>query len=71
VSETEYEEIPDAVVRRVTPKAVMIESEEADVDEQWIPRSLIDWEASEAEPEEGSAGRLLVAAWFARKEGLV
>lgn len=60
----------DVEVRRVSPKAVMVRCEEADVDEQWIPCSLIDWQESEAEPEEGSAGALVVAEWFARKEGL-
>jgi hypothetical protein len=57
-------------IRKVTPRAVMVRCEDADVDEQWIPQACIDWDASEAEPEEGSTGTLFVARSFARREGL-
>ncbi len=65
----EYVEL-DVEVRIVTSKAIMISCEDADVDEQWIPRSTIDWDASTAKPERGSKGKLFVAEWFAEKEGL-
>lgn len=64
----EYVEL-DVEVRKATGKAIMIRCEDADVDEQWVPRSVCDFEASEVE-EEGDTGKLFVEEWFARKEGL-
>ncbi len=69
--DTEYVSIEDVVVKRVTPKAIMISCDDADVDEQWVPLSVVDWEASSAEPSVGSEGTLYLAEWFARKESLV
>ncbi len=68
--EREYVEISDAEILRVTPRAVMIRSEELDVDEQWIPQTVVDWDESEATPKEGSSGSLFVEEWFAKREGL-
>lgn len=67
--EREYVSL-DVEVRQVTGKAVMVRCEDAGVDKQWVPRSLVDWDASDAEPEVGSMGALVVEEWFARKEGL-
>jgi hypothetical protein len=63
-----YEEVAiidfDACVKE-TELAICIE---IDGDSQWIPRSLIDGDP----PEKGDGdGTILVALWFAEKEGLV
>lgn len=55
----------------VTSKAICIECESADVDEQWIPLSCVVWEKGDVEPERGEMGTLHVKKWFAKKEGLV
>jgi hypothetical protein len=66
---TEYVNLGYVTVERVTPKALLIYS--VDVDETWVPMSLVDWEESTVSPEEGSTGDLYVARWFAEKEGLL
>lgn len=57
-------------VKKATAKALMVECEDADVDEQWIPLSVCDLDAGDVEVEEGSMGTLCVAEWFATREGL-
>ena len=62
----ETETIEDVVCLRETAKAILVE---IDGDEVWIPKSVIhdDSEVSAG----GDEGDLVVAQWFAEREGLI
>jgi len=37
----------------------------------WVPKSQCAWDPERGQPETGKAGTLLIARWFAKKEGLI
>lgn len=55
-------------VVRATSKALFVHIDEDD-NEVWIPKSVIH-DDSEVWQEDSEPGEMVVAAWFARKEGL-
>lgn len=62
----EFAEVEVELVKVETDRALLVVVKGA---ESWIPKSVIDAERSEV-AEKGDSGILLVAEWFAEKEGL-
>ncbi len=60
--------IEDARCLRVTEKALLVEWEG---EEHWIPVSVIHDDSEVFDDDEHSEGTLIIAAWFAEKEGLI
>jgi hypothetical protein len=57
----------DVVVKRVSERAVLVETDGEDI---WIPKSQIDADASEVKLEKGEAGVLTITKWIAEQKGL-
>lgn len=65
--ETESFEI--VAVKVETPHAILVVSTTEDWSEHWIPKSVID-DDSEVKNMKHATGTLIVARWFAEKEGM-
>jgi len=61
----DVEEIKDVVCERETPKAILVKSNGVST---WVPKSVIHDDSEVYK--EGTSGKLVVARWFAEKEGL-
>lgn len=63
---TDVETIANCAGVKATKKALLVRL--ADDREVWVPQSQIDEDSEVWRP--GDSGKLVVAAWFAEKEGL-
>lgn len=58
----------DAVCKRATPKALLVE---IDGDEHWIPKSQIHDDSEVYDADENSEGTLVITEWIAKQKGLL
>lgn len=58
----------EVIIKALTAKAILVELESGD--EQWVPLSCVDLNATNVQLERGAEGTLAIARWFAVKEGL-
>lgn len=68
----DVEEVPNATCKRETAKAILVSfgkaSKYTKSPEVWVPKSVVHDDSEVYK--EGDTGTLIVARWFAEKEGL-
>lgn len=69
ISKTDGVNLGQAQLVRETDKAVLVELEDDDQSQRWIPKSQIH-DDSEVFNKDNATGDLVVTRWFAEKESL-